>query len=88
MPSPEALGIAAPQQALPASVDWAAVHNQLDRIGATCFHLERTQDGCRLTCLLPARESGRLHRIEAQAASEAEVVRLALAQAEQWINSR
>ena len=88
MPSPEALGIATAQQALPASVDWAAVHSQLDRLGATCFHLERLQDGCRLTCLLPTRESGRLHHIEAQAASEAEVVRLALAQAEQWIHSR
>ena len=67
-----------------ASVDWTALHNRLDRLGATCFQLERTPEGSsRITCLLATEQRGRSHRIEAQAATEADAVRLLLAKAQE-----
>ena len=85
MPSPQELGVGDAKRPENPSVDWAAVHSQLDRLGATCFQLERTLEGSlRITCLLPTEERGRSHRIEAQASSEAEAVRLALARAQEW----
>ena len=89
MPAPEALGVSFVRTADSPRVDWAAVHRQLDRLGASCFHLERTQDGgCRITCLLPTAQSGRIHRIEAEAAGEADAVRVTLSKAEEWCNQR
>ena len=85
MPSPEELGVAVVPRPENLSVDWTAAHVQLDRLGATCFHLERLpKGGCRITCLLPTKQSDRTHRIEAEAASDADAIRLALAQAERW----
>jgi hypothetical protein len=50
-----------------------------------CFHLEKlTPGGYRFSCLLPTAQPGRTHRIEAEAVTETEVVRLALAKAEEW----
>jgi hypothetical protein len=89
MPSPEELGVTAnrPAQAVP--IDWTAVHARLDQLGATCFQVERPSPGMsRITCLLPASQAGRMHRIEAQAASEADAVRLALSQIEEWAGQR
>jgi hypothetical protein len=43
-----------------------------------------TQGGCKITCLLPTSRQGVHHRIEAQAANEAEAVRMTLARAEEW----
>ncbi len=86
LPSPEALGLL---QAPAAAVDWADVHARLNRLGATCFHLERVaRGGCRITCLLPTGEVGRIRRVEAQAESEAEAVRLTLAKAEEYTAAR
>jgi hypothetical protein len=71
------------------NVDWTSVHNQLDRLGATCFNLERRPEGgCRITCLLPTDQRGRSHRIEAEASSDADAVRLALAKAQDWAAGR
>jgi hypothetical protein len=68
-----------------ASIDWAAVHDRLDRLGATCFHLERLPQGAyRITCLLPTDQQGRSHRIEVAAASEGDAVRLILVKAQEW----
>jgi hypothetical protein len=86
LPSPEELGVSA-RTTTANDADWTVVlHRRLKSLGATCFQIEQTQqgNGCRITCLLPTRELGRTHRIEASAASEAEAARLALAQAEQW----
>ena len=89
MPSPEQLGVAGFKRADPPSIDWTAVHNQFDRLGATCFHLERTPNsGYRITCLLPTNQRDRSHRIEAEASSEAEAVRLVLAKAQEWAGGR
>ncbi len=85
IPSPEQLGVTAGAPVAPDSPDWSTVHRRLDLLGATCLHLEKLpQGGCRFTCLLPTSQPDRHHHIEAQAASEAEAVRLALQKAEQW----
>lgn len=84
LPTPEALGLAA-SETEPASLDWTAVHQQLDRLGVTCFQLEQSETGgFRITCLLPTASAGRSHRVEAQAATKAEVVRMVLLHAEAW----
>lgn len=89
LPSPEALGIAPTPRAGTESVDWAAAHRRLERLGATCFHLERlSTGGCRITCLLPGRQQGRHHRVESLAPTEAEALRLALERADQWVAQR
>jgi hypothetical protein len=85
MPSPQELGVTDAKRPENPNVDWTAVHNQLDRLGATCFQLERTLQGSfRITFLLPTDERGRSHRIEVQASSEAEAVRLVFAKAQEW----
>ncbi len=85
IPSPEALGVSSCKLADAQPVDWTAVHARLDLLGATCFHLERfAQGGCRITCLLPTSQQGLTHRIDAQAATESDAVRLTLAKAEAW----
>src|SRR5690242_9849363 len=72
MPSPQELGVADVKRPESPGVDWTAVHNRLDRLGATCFQMERTSEGSlRITCLLPTEQRGRSHRIEAQASTEA-----------------
>ena len=87
LPAPEELGI----DSAPASVatDWAAVHRRLDELGATCFHLDKVADGgYRVTCLLPTGQPSRTHRVEAQAASEATALALALERVETWVKRR
>jgi hypothetical protein len=85
MPSPEELGVAGIKRSDNPSVDWTAVHSQLNLLGATCFHLERTvTGGYRINCLLPTNHRDRTHRIEAEASSEADAVRLVLAKAQEW----
>ncbi len=88
MPSPEALGLAE-EHAQSRPIDWTAVHGRLDQLGARCFQLDRPTPGVfRITCLLPTNQPGRTHRIEAQAGSETEVIRLTLAEAEEWAGRR
>jgi hypothetical protein len=85
MPTPEELGVASVQRPENATIDWAAVHDRLDHLGATCFHLERMPQGaCRITCLLPTDQPGRSHRIEAVASSEADAIQGILAQVQKW----
>ena len=85
MPSPEQLGVASPRASASSTVDWAAAHRRLDGLHAVCFHLEKLpQGGFRFTCLLPTAQAGRTHRVDAVAATDAEVVSLALNKAEEW----
>lgn len=86
LPSPEALGIGTRKPTT--AIDWTIVHQRLDQLGATCFQKHRLPDGgCRITCLLPS-QPGTQHRIDTQATSEAEALRLALDQAERWAARR
>jgi hypothetical protein len=85
MPSPEELGVAEVKRSEYPSIDWTAVHSQLDRLGASCLHLERmAKGGYRITCLLPTPQRDRTHRIEVEASNETEAVRLTLAKAQEW----
>jgi hypothetical protein len=87
IPSPEELGVARSTDNV--AVDWTTVHNQLNRMGASCFHLERLANGgCRITCLLPGGQQGRSRHIEAEAASEAAAIRATLAKADEWASRR
>jgi len=88
MPTPEQLGIDASRLAV-GGADWTAAHRRLQQLGVTCFHLETLPDGgCRFVCMLPTGTQSRLHRVEVQAATEAEAVCLALDDAEQWAGQK
>jgi hypothetical protein len=82
IPAPEQLGLAAMRPVETARLDWAAARTRLDRLGATCFYLEKLDSGWRFTCLLPTAEAGKQRRIDVEAASEAEAVQVALERAE------
>jgi hypothetical protein len=87
MPTPEQLGIVRASAADRGDLDWTAAHRQLERLGAIGFRVEKLETGgCRFACLLPTRQPRLTHRVEAEAATEAEAVNLALAQAEKWTN--
>ena len=89
IPSPEELGVAQRRPPQNAALDWTEVHTRLDHLGASCFHLEKCSKGrSRVTCLLPTGQQGRSRRIEAEADTEAEAVRTALAKAEEFAQSR
>jgi|SRR5579859_1628835 len=89
LPSPEQLGVVKTLAPAPAAgIDWSAIHQRLNQLGATCFHLEKLARGCRVTCLLPTAQADRSHRIEAEAGTEAEAVSLAIAQVESWAGRR
>jgi hypothetical protein len=88
MPSPEQLGVTGGRKG-ESAVDWDLVHRRFREAGATCVQLDnRPQGGCRLICLLPTANPDRNHRIEAEAATETDVARLALAQLEEWTRKK
>jgi hypothetical protein len=89
LPSPQQLGIAPASRPSGPSTDWAEAHRRLDRLGAVCFQKEKlSQGGFRVTCLLPTARPEVHHRVEAFAATEAEVLRLTLDKAEEWAGGR
>lgn len=86
MPTPEELGLRRPAEE---PTDWSQTHRRLDRLGATCLHLERLPSGdWRFTCLLPTAKPSQSHRVEAEAATDAAAVRLVLEEAERWAAAR
>jgi hypothetical protein len=88
MPSPQQLGVGTARLA---SVEghWNATRARLQALGAVSFQADQLADGAwRFSCLLPTTQAGQTHRIEAQAATETEAVRIALERAEQWRNGR
>jgi hypothetical protein len=88
MPTPEQLGLITTPASEPGA-NWSEASQRLKKLGASCFQMERLQQGgYRFVCLLPTAQPGRTHRVEAEAASEADAVRLALGRAEQWASAR
>jgi hypothetical protein len=82
IPVPEELGVSA----RPAVPDWTAGYRRLCELGANCFQMSKLpQGGWRVTCSMPTGQPDRNHRIEAEADSEAEAVRLVLTAAEEWV---
>lgn len=92
LPAPEQLGIrgiavAQPTMASAPShgLDWNRIHERLRRLGALGFHLDRLpMDAVRVTFYLPSGEGGRTRLVEAEAASDAQAISLALERAEGW----
>jgi hypothetical protein len=88
LPKPEQLGIRKPRPRESAA-DWADVRRRLEILGAMTFQATKLQDGgCRFLCLLPTDQRSYNHRIEVEAATEAEAVRLGLERAESWARQR
>jgi hypothetical protein len=84
LPAPEQLGLAPTRNSEP-GIDWNAVNQRVQNLGAVCFQQTKLPQGrWRVTCLLPTNQPNQTHRIEVEADSNAEGVRLALAQAEEW----
>lgn len=82
MPSPQQLGVTV--RPAESDVSLAAMNARIKELGIVSFHMETLPEGrCRFTCWLPREQPGRAQRIEAVAATEAEAVRLGLAQAGQ-----
>ncbi len=71
MPAPESFGIRLGHKD-ETPLDWNQLRQQLDRLGASSFQLEKHGDGYRFACRLP---SG---AIEGLGASESDAVRAAL----------
>lgn len=93
IPTPEELGVLA--KAVPAApaavkvpgsypttpaVDWLAIHQRLRELHAVGFQMEEVAGGYRFRCWIP-QGAGR-QQVEGSGSSEAEAVRLCLAQAE------
>jgi hypothetical protein len=88
IPTPEQLGIASAIVSSGADLDWTDAHRRLEHLGAIGFRLDKLEaGGCHFACLLPTRQPGLTHRVEADAATSDEAVRLVLGQAEQWVSA-
>jgi hypothetical protein len=71
MPSPDELGIKLERNNKP--LDWDQLRDQLDRLGATSFRLDKDGDGFRFVCVLPSGS------VEATGSTEAAAVSAAMA---------
>jgi hypothetical protein len=55
-------------------------------LGALCYQLDQVPaGGYRFTCWLPAEQTGKSYRVEAEAADEGGAVRLCLERADRWV---
>jgi hypothetical protein len=95
LPSPEQLGVAglrptaSPVVVQDMPVDWNVTHDRLNQLGAMDLHLTRLSSGVyRVTFVLAAAQPGRLHHIEAEAATEGGAVCSALDQADLWTSQQ
>jgi hypothetical protein len=85
IPTPEQMGVASAPAGNSENLDWTATHHRLEKLGAVCFRMDQLESGgCRFTCLLPTRQSGVTHRVEAEAPTSTEAARIVLGQAEEW----
>jgi hypothetical protein len=82
IPPPEQLGISLPSVPKTNAPNWV---EELERLAAISYRLDKlAEGGCRFTCLLPTSHPGFNHRVEAEAATETEAVRLVLDKAREW----
>jgi hypothetical protein len=80
VPSPEQLGIVAPNPAT-ANPDWTG---RLQQLGVSSFHFVNLPGGAwQVICLVPGQQPGHHQRLEAEAATPAEAVRLVISKVEQ-----
>jgi hypothetical protein len=84
IPTPQELGLGS-ARTTPGQGDWLPGYRRLLDLGAYSFRIDRIPSGgFQITCLLPAAQTQRVRRIETQAATEAEAVRLAVEEAERY----
>src|SRR5262245_25281364 len=89
MPTPVQLGVRNSATSAKIDLDLTAAYRRLERLGAVCVRLDKLDSGdSRFTCFLPTGQTGINHRVEADAASPAEAVRMVLTQAEDWATGR
>jgi hypothetical protein len=89
IPPPEELGISPAPLAEMNGADWTQAHRDLERLASISYQLDKLPEGgCRFTCLLLTSQPGFTHRVEAEAATEAEAVRLVLDKAKEWANCK
>lgn len=82
LPPPEQMGVTEPRPS--ASTTWDQAHRRLEQLKAS-YHMDKLPDGgCRFTCMVPGKQAGYRHRIEAQATTELQAVQFALERAEAW----
>jgi hypothetical protein len=87
VPSPEDLGVSASRPES-TGVDWNLIHRRFREAGASCVQVEHLPQGnCRFNCVLATTTPERNHRIEVEAATEAETARLALARLDDWMTT-
>ena len=85
LPHPSALGLAAP----PSEMDWTATRQHLRELGVVSFQVGEQRGSWHFVCQMPTATAGVFHRIESgPAATEAEAVTLALAEAQRWRTGR
>ena len=87
MPSPEELGLAAGAApgSSPSRSEWTTARQRLDTLGASYYRLEKADAGFRFACSLPYHsDPNRERHFECVAATEADAIRAALAQVEDW----
>jgi hypothetical protein len=85
LPTPEQLGLT-PAKA-PAA-DAAGLERRLQNLNAVGFRMTRVAgDRWQVVCELPTAQPDRTHRVEAEAATQAEAVRAVLDRAEQWVGA-
>jgi hypothetical protein len=94
LPSPEALGVSAnpprpqPDAAKP-QVDWNTIQAHMDRLGVLRYQKDRLgAGGVRVLILLPTADPTKAQPVEAQAATEAAAIALALEAGEAWMQKR
>lgn len=84
VPSPEQLGIAGPNTSS-VNQDWTG---RLQQLGVSSFHFVNLPGGLwQVICLVPTKQAGHHQRLEAQASTPSEAVRLVLERAEQGARS-
>lgn len=77
MPAPEQLGIR------PANTMPPIPRGLMERYGAACYHL-KLASGWRVMAILPTKQKNVIHRVEAEAATEEDALRLLQDRVESW----
>jgi hypothetical protein len=91
LPPPAALGLAEPPDgtAPVAEMDAGRAHQRLRELGLVGFKVRQEANGWRFVCELRTARPGTLHRIETgPAATEAQALALAVAEADRWARGR
>ena len=97
LPRPEALGVstqlalhptAAPVSTPQTTVDWNQIQARMERLRVVGYSKAAQPGGVRVMLVLPTADPSQRQPFEAQAATEAAAIQIALGQAETWVQTR